>query len=81
MILSTTAPWCVLTMLWLTNPTRTRQLDRRDSLKLHIGVMLSPGKKGAEEVDVSEVAGGGSWPQRLLVGPPSPDCKFQNHAS
>lgn len=60
MILSTTAPWCGLTVLWLTSPAWTRQLDRRDSLKLYTGTMLSPGKEGAEEVDISEVEGGGS---------------------
>lgn len=44
MILSTAAPWCGLTVLWLTSPTWTRQPDRRDSLKLHKGAVLSPGR-------------------------------------
>lgn len=52
MILSTATPWCGLIALWLTSPTWTRQLDRRNSLKLHTGAMLSPGAEGAEEVDI-----------------------------
>lgn len=48
MIRSTTAPWCGLTVLWLTSPTWTRQLDRRDSLKRHTGAVLSPGAKESE---------------------------------
>lgn len=70
MILSTIAPWWGLTALCLTSPTWTRQLDRRDSLKLHIGAMLSPGKDGAEEADLSEVAGGGSWPEKPFMDAP-----------
>lgn len=78
MILSTTAPWCGLTILWLTSPTWTRQLDRGDSLKLHTGAVLSPREEGQKRLTLSEVVGGGSWPERLLVGPPSQAVSSQN---
>lgn len=70
MIFSTIAPWCGLTALWLTSPVYTRQLDSRDSLKLHTGAVLSPGKGGAEEADISMPADGGSWPEKPLMEAP-----------
>ena len=76
MIRSTTAPWCGLTVLWLTSPAWTRQLDRRDSLKLHKGAELSPGEEGAGDADINELVGGGSQQARLLVGAASPGCKL-----
>lgn len=70
MILSTTAPWWGLTALWLTSPAWTRQLDRRDSLKLHTRAVLSLGKDRAEEADLGEVVDGGSWLEKPLVDAP-----------
>ena len=60
MIRSTRAPWCGLTVLWLTSPAWTRQLDRQDSLKLHTEAALSPGEGEAGDADMGEVAGGRS---------------------
>lgn len=58
MIRSTTAPWCGLTVLWLTSPAWTR--IRWDSLKLHTEAALSPGEGGAGAADIGEMAGGRS---------------------